>query len=143
MLNRIKQLAVALFLFGGIGIAQSVLPNTSFAPQSFTASAQTGATVYLTDAVSSGTVLVYGSALTTITWAIQGSNDGGATWYALNTAAITAPGTLATTETTTSTPSAYLVNLAGITNVRFVTSGTFTATGAFIKLTASGNKGLL
>ncbi len=95
---------------------------------------------------SSGVIEVTGTGLTTVTWAIQGSIDGGVTWQALPVAAFPTtalPSTLAASETTTATGTFYLVNVAGFTNYRFVTSGTFTATSVGFKLTASQYKGLL
>ncbi len=123
------------------GFQAVVTPNYSFPAQSFTATGQTGTKINLAG-FSSGTVTVTGTALTTATWAIQGSADGGTTWFPLLTATIAVPGTTATSQTTTAS-SMYIVNLACMTNVRFVTSGTFTATALSIKLTASANKGLL
>lgn len=120
------------------GVTPFGFPNFSPAAQSFTATAQTGAKINL-GGYSSGTIEVYGT-ITTVTFAIQGSNDGGVNWFALPTAVITAPGTLAATQTATAA-AMYRVNLAALTNVRFVTSGTFTGTGVFIKITASGNEG--
>lgn len=123
------------------GQIATMTPNISYAAQTFTATGQTGATLNIGGA-SSGTISVIGSSLTTATWAIQGSNDGGVTFFPLLTAAIAVPGTTATSETTTAN-SMYIVNVAGLTNVRFVTSGTFTATNIKVKLVVSANKGLL
>ena len=95
---------------------------------------------------SSGVIEVTGNALTTVTWAIEGSMDGGVTWQALPTAAfptVSLPSTLAASETTTVSGTFYLVNVAGFTNYRFVTSGTFTATSVGLKLNAAQQKGLL
>jgi len=90
---------------------------------------------------SYGTFTVYGTSLTTVTLGIQGTNDN-VHWFALNSAAITAAGTLATTQTVTTT-GLFIVNLSGLTGVRFVTSGTFTGTSASVRLVVSANKGLL
>lgn len=127
------------------GSQASLLPNYSYAAQTFTAASQTGATIN-TGGLTSGTIVAYGTALTTATWQIQASNDGGAHWFNLPTAALPTtalPSTLAASQTTTAT-TLYLVNVAGFTNVRFATtSGTFTATNLSLKLTASSNRGLL
>jgi hypothetical protein len=117
-------------------------PNTSYPAQAFIATAQTGATQILAGKAF-GTIEVYGASFTTLTWEIDGSNDGGSHWFALNTCVITTPGTKATTQTTTSN-SLYGVNLAGLTNFRIVTSGTFTATGSvYIKVTAGSTTGVI
>lgn len=145
----ISLIAVFAICFGAPAFAQSyypggqtsILPNFSYPAQTFTATAQTGTAIGITG-LSTGTILVKGTALTTATFAIQGSNDGGTTWFGLNTAALLVPGTVAATQTATAS-ALYIVNLAGFTNIRFVTSGTFTATSITIKLTGSSNKGLL
>jgi len=151
-----KYLAVALVALLGIGAqfasAQSyypgslatTTPNYSFPAQSFTATNQTGAAIGL-GGLTSGVIQVTGTDLTTVTFAIQGSIDGGVTWFNLPTAAYPTtakPSTLAVTQTAAA-PTLYVVNLSGITTVRFVTSGTFTATSVAVKLTASSNQGYL
>lgn len=127
------------------GSQSSILPTYSYTVATFTAASQTGSTQYL-GGVASGLITAYGTALTTATWKIQGSNDGGSHWFDLPTAAYpttAAPTTLAVSQTTTAT-TLYAVNLAGFTNFRFVTtSGTFTATNFSLKLSASSNKGYL
>lgn len=131
------------------GTQTSLLPNYSYAAQSFTATAQTGQTINLAG-VSSGLIQVTGTGLTTATWELEGSIDGGTTWFPIGTApytftsgSLTLPvASVNQTETTTAT-SLYIANLAGLTNVRFVTSGTFTATSISIKLTTASNNGLL
>lgn len=127
------------------GSQASLLPNYTYTPTILTAASQNGATLY-TGGLSAGTIQVTGVSLTTATWSIQGSNDGAATWFSLPTAVYPTTAlvsTLAVTETTTATAH-YVVNLAGLTNVRFITtSGTFTATSVTFVLVASANKGLL
>lgn len=126
------------------GSLATMSPNYSYNLGTFTATSTTG-TAQVLGGLESGVIQVTGTSLTTATWAIQGSIDGGTTWFALPTAAYpttAAPSTLAVTQTTTATAQ-YVVNLAGITQVRIVTSGTFTATNITIKLTASTNKGYL
>lgn len=122
-----------------IGRAQSIFPNTSFASQTFTASAQTGATIGLSGS-SYGTISVSGT-FSAATFGVKGSNDGGAHYFPINIATVLAPGTVATTVVA-STTSLYQVNLAGLTNVEFVTSGTFTGTSAIIHLTTTSNPGV-
>lgn len=125
---------------GAVASQPTIHPTYLPAAQLFTATAQTGATLTL-PAVASGTIAVTGT-ITTVTWAVQGTTDG-VHFFAIPTALVSAPGTLAQTETTT-TNTLYVVNVAGLTGIRFVTSGTFTATGAVaFKFTATANRGLL
>lgn len=124
------------------GSQASLLPNYAYTPAVFTAASQTGATIF-TGGLKSGLVTAYGTALTTATWKIQGSNDGGGHWFDLPTAVYpttTLPITTTVLSETTTATSLYVVNLAGFTNLRFVTtSGTFTATNLTLVLTASSN----
>jgi hypothetical protein len=127
------------------GSTPSIFPNYSYAPATFTATSQTSSVINLTG-LTSGLVQVTGTALTTVTWAIKGSIDGGVTFFSLPTAAIpttTVPITTTAVTQTTTASALYVVNLSGMTNVEFVTSGTFTATSVAIKLTASSNKSYL
>jgi len=127
------------------GSQASLLPNYAYPVATFTAASQNGSTLYI-GGLTSGVITVYGTALTTATWKIQGSNDGGGHWFDLPTAAYpttAAPTTLAVSQTSTAT-GLFAVNLAGFTNVRFATtSGTFTATSLSLVLTGSSNKGYL
>lgn len=122
----------------------SIFPNFSYAAQSFTATAQTGAVIGL-PGLSSGLIEVKGTALTTVTFAVMGSIDGGLTYTALPVAPIAVvPLIVALTATAAApAPSFYAVDLSCVTNVKIVTSSTFTGTGVTIKLTGSANKGLL
>jgi hypothetical protein len=127
------------------GYQASLTPTLRYAPVTFTATAQTSAAQTLSGA-SFGLFQVKGTALTTVTLGVQGSIDGGVTYFAIPFAAATGytslPVTTAATATAT-TSALYAVNLAGLTNVRFVTSGTFTATNVTVSLTATSNKGIL
>lgn len=129
----------APFFTGG---QTSIFPNFSYAAQSFTATAQTGASIGLAG-LSSGIIQVKGTVVTSVIFNVQGSIDGGVTWTNLLVAPYAATLVPVATATTATAAGLYVVNLAGITNVRFVTSGTFTGTGVTIKLTGSANKGLL
>jgi hypothetical protein len=128
------------------GSQNTLLPNYSYAPQVFTAISTTGATINI-GGLRSGLITATGVALTTATWQIQGSADGGTTWINLPTAAYpttAVPITTTAVSETTTAATVYVVNLAGFTNLRFATtSGTFTATSLSLKLTASGNAGYL
>lgn len=124
--------------------AQTSPPNNHiYSPAVMTATAQTSApvTLGLSSALTSwtgGALTITGSGLTTATIAVQGSSDNGVTYYTLPIYSVTSPGTNTTTVTVTGT-TAYQLNLAGLTHIRFVTSGTFTATNISIVLTASPN----
>jgi hypothetical protein len=87
---------------------------------------------------SVGVVSLTGSSLTTATFAVYGSADGGVTYNALAIETCATPGTFATTETATAN-GCYQVNLAGLDHIEYVTSGTFTATSITLTLTASPN----
>lgn len=158
-MKTLKYLAVALVALLGIGAqfasAQSyypgslatMTPNYVYPAATFTAASQNGTAIGL-GGLGSGIIEVKATTITTATWAIEGSVDGGTTWFELPTTALsvvasTTP-TPALTQTTTATATAYAVNLVGITQVRFITtSGTFTATGFSLTLAANSNKGLL
>jgi hypothetical protein len=128
------------------GSQNSLLPNYSYTAQVFTANSSTGATVNV-GGLRSGLIQVTGSSLTTATWKIQGSADGGVTWTDLPTAAYpttVVPITTTAVSQTSTAAGLFCVNLSGMTNVRFATtSGTFTATSLSLKLTASSNGGYL
>lgn len=142
-----------LLLLIGVGFHPRCFAQASpynlqvFKAQSFTATAQTGTVIQLNGLVvpstigssfSSGAITVTGVGLTTASFQIMGSADNGATYYPLNVNSIATPTTLATTTTITAN-GLYQVNLAGLTHVKFVTTGTFTATSVSITLTASPN----
>lgn len=141
-----KILAIILLCLSFSAFGQQAQQSSIiFSPAVMTATSQTSSVIHLSSqpkgspvSYSTGTITVTGSSLTTATFAVNGSSDGGKTFYALNISAINAPGTTATTETVT-TAGVYQVNLSGITDVEFVTSGTFTATNISITLTASPN----
>lgn len=147
--------ASALFAVATLGVAvpslaqasfpggqTSITPNFSYPAQAFTA-AQTGTTIGLSG-LNAGLFEVKATSLTAVTLAVQGSIDGGVTFFPLAYAPYAPTLTPVITSTLAAVPTTlFVVNLAGITNVRFVTSGTFTATGVTIKLTGSSNKGLL
>jgi hypothetical protein len=127
------------------GYQASLTPTLRYAPVTFTATAQTSTAQTLSGA-SFGLFQVKGTALTTVTFNVQGSIDGGATYFTIPFAVATGYTTrpLTTESTATATASTlYAINLAGLTNIKFVTSGTFTATNVTISLTATSNVGVL
>lgn len=141
----------ALALFCGLvaygqGLA-SPYNNTVFPLQTFTATGQSGTPIQLNgltvsstvgSSFASGNITLTGSSLTVATFSLQGSADNGHTYFPLAIGAVSAPGTTATTVTATAN-GLYQVSLAGLTHVRFSTSGTFTATAIGLTLTASPN----
>lgn len=137
---KLRLLLFLSFLIPTLGTAQS---TALFPAQSFTASGQTGTVMSLgststtASGYSVGTVSLTGTALTTATISVMGSSDNGATFYALPIATVASPTTAATTTVTATASGLYQVNLAGITHVKFVTSGTFTGTSIGLALTAS------
>jgi hypothetical protein len=118
--------------------------------QQFSATNQTGSAIQLNGLTSPstvgssytlGTVTVTGTSLTTVTFGVLGSSDNGFSYYPLPiTSPLATPsgGAPATTVTATAN-GVYQVPLGGLTHVKFVTSGTFTATAVSLQLSASPN----
>jgi len=124
------------------GTLPVAFPNIRYAPMVFTATGQTK--TQNIGGVSAASISVTGSAFTTATWTLVGSNDGGMNWFPLNVAPLAVPLAPVTTATTTaSVPALYVANLAGLTNIEIVTSGTFTASAASFQITSTSNTGLL
>lgn len=123
-----------------VGAQTSIHPNYSFPAQSFTAAA-TGTAIGIPGLVG-GIVQLTATTLTTVSFNVQGSIDGGLTWTNLLVAPYAATIVPVATVTTATVAGLYVVNLANITNVRIVTSGAFTGTGVKFKLTGSPNRGL-
>lgn len=112
-----------------------------FAPITMTATGQTSAAINFAPqggSFASGTLTITGVGLTTATVGVLASTDGGVTYVPWNIAPVTALTTLGTTATVTAS-SVFAINLATVTNLKLVTSGTFTATSITIKLAASPN----
>lgn len=128
------------------GQVSSISPNYPLVPVvSLTATAQTSTEFLGVPGASYAGIVVTGTTLTTATWALQGSINGGTTWVAIATAPLgVTPLVPVLTETSTvAAGSSYAANVAGFTRLRFVTSGTFTATGLKIQVVVTSNKGLL
>lgn len=124
----------------------SVIPNYSYPVMVFTGTAQ-NKTQTLAGA-SSATLQIFGPA-SAATLQVFGSNDGGTNYFALpftagayttNVLQVTTPGTF---PAYAGTPVLYWINVAGMTNLKVATSGTFTGASASVKIVASPNKGLL
>jgi hypothetical protein len=153
-------LLVAAIILGGIAFtprntsaqgsfntsATSVIPNYSYPAMVFTATAQNKTQTIA--GASSATVQIFGPA-TAATLQIFASNDGGTNYFAIpftagayttNVLQVTTPGTF---PAYSGTPVIYWVNVAGMTNLKVATSGTFTGASASVKIVASPNKGLL
>lgn len=120
-----------------------------FPAQSFTATGQTGTAIPLNgqsqipstvgSSYASGTLTLTGTALSTVTFQVMGSADNGATYYALPVYLAASPGTSPVTTVTATAAGLYQINLAGLTHIKLVTSGTFTATAISLTLSASPN----
>lgn len=140
----------ALLLFCGLAPAfpqASPYSNSVFTPQIFTSTGQTGATIQLNGLITPSTVgssfsslvlTVTGTSLTTATFQVLGSSNNGGTFAPLLVSSVANPGSPNTTTTVTG-PGLYQVNAVGLTHVKIVTSGTFTATNLTITITASPN----
>jgi hypothetical protein len=135
-----------VLLAGAIGLqAQSPWTTTTFVAVPLTATNQTSAAVVLQrsaatrDSYSAGKLTVTGVGLTTATFSVLGSADNGATYNVLATEPCSTPGTFATSQTVTTSPSCYEVNISSLYAVKFATSGTFTATSISIVLTVNPN----
>jgi hypothetical protein len=120
-------------------------PNYSYALMVFTLTAQTKTQTL--GGCASGTLEILGPA-TAATLQLFGSNDGGTNYfglpfstgaYASNVLAVTTPGTF---PAYTGTPVMYFINLAGLTNFKVVSSGTFTGASASVKVVCSSNRGI-
>lgn len=138
----LRRLILYLLVPWGMLSAQSPYKTNIFIPGwTATASSQTSPSIPLGTSYSVGTITLTGSSLTTATFAVMGSSNGGATYTALPISAIADPTTTATTITATAA-GLYQVNLATITHIKFVTSGTFTATSVTLLLTGAPNGSL-
>lgn len=138
-----KKALLALLFSTAICFGQSPYNQSIYPAQSFTATAQTGAVIALNGATGSsgssfgaGTITVAATSLTTATFAVQGSSDGGLTYFALPITPVAVGASQGATVTATAA-GLYQVSLVGITHVKFVTSGTFTASGLTLTLTAT------
>ena len=141
-------LPILLFYAGVVFGQASPYSLNVFKAQNFTGSGQSGAIIQLNGLTSStstvgssysaGTVTVVGTGLTNATFGLLGSSDNGQTYYPLLISSILAPGTTSTTATVVSN-GLFQVNLAGITHIQFVTSGTWNAANLSLVLTASPN----
>lgn len=140
-------LAVLLFSVGCFAQSGSPYNQTIYPAQFFTATSQTGAAIQLNgqtnastigSSYGAGTITVTATTLTTATFAVMGSSDNGKTYFALPITPVAAGSSAAGTATATAN-GLYQVSLVGITHVKFVTSGTFTATGLSLTLTATPN----
>lgn len=149
---RLKVLLALLLL---CGLQQAAYPqaspysNSVQKPQIFTATGQTGNTIPLNgltaststvgSSFASGTITIAGTSLTTVTFSLLGSADNGVTFFALPITIVASPTTPGATTITATANGLYQVSLAGITHVKFQTSGTFTATSVSLTLSGSPN----
>lgn len=119
------------------GTLTSALPNYPFPVMTFTATAQTLSQNLSGQACM--TLTMTSTALTTVTFIVNGSNDGGVTYVPLRVAPYIATLTAAITAITATANKPYLVNVSGFTNYQIVTSGTFTATNVKFAAVATSN----
>lgn len=111
--------------------------NKTFPPVTATATNFTSAPIPLGSSYILGNIQISGTALTTVTFAVQASNDG-IIYTPLNLWPVLTPTSISATITAT-TAGIYQTNLSNWTYVRIVTSGTFTATNVTFSLTGSPN----
>lgn len=142
---KIRVLAMVLLVCGSLGWAQTQSPYlfTQFPTWTATASAQTSPILTLSGSNQAfsytvGNVNLVGTALTTVTFAVQGSRDYGATYNSLVIQSCGATGGSSTTATATAN-GCYWVNLSGVDHVKLVTSGTFTGTSVAFTFRANPN----
>ena len=136
-----KRTILWLILAGAIGASAQNYSNVVFPATTLTATSQTVAGPQLTSSYSAGTIALTGTSLTTATFAVYGCTKAtcaSTDYTALAIETCSTPGTFATTQTATAN-GCYQVNLAGITAIEYVTSGTFTGTSIALTLTASPN----
>ncbi len=140
-----RYLSLFTLLTAFIAHAQpSPYSNAIFNPVSMTATGQTSAPIKMAQysatggGFSLGTITVTATALTTVTFGVLASSQNGAagTFFPVNIWNSLTPGNQATTATAT-VPGQYHFSLAGVTDIEYVTSGTFTATGLTFSLTAT------
>jgi len=126
------------------GTLTSALPNYPYPAMNFTATSQTDTQTL--GGVSFVTIEETAATCTTLTFQVKVSNDGGTNYYALAVAPYVAgtlvPSTSAVTVSN-NTPTLYVANVAGFTNIEIVTSSTFTCTGVNFYITGSSNPGLI
>lgn len=125
----------------------SILPNFPFPVMTFTATGQTKTQAL--GGASYATIDITASGLTTATFQVKASNNGG-TSYDFNVGVapyVYTSGALSAISqspiTVTSAPAVFVCNVAGFTNLEIVTSGAFTSTSLTAKITATSNKGIL
>lgn len=147
---------LVMLLFSGVASQcqniASPYTNSVFKPQTFTHTGQTGPVIQLNGLTPSAgnastvgssyaslTVTVAGTSLTTVTFAIQGSADNGVTFFPLPIFIVASPASPPALSITATVNGLYQVNSAGLTHIRAVTSGTFTATSVTLTFTGSPN----
>lgn len=136
-------ISLALLFLPLVALGQaSPYSNMVFPAQTFVSSAQTGAVISFNGLVvpsnvgssfAVGTITLTGNALTTVTFSVYGSADNGVSFYPL----IISPAN--STAVTATSNGLYQINLIGMTQIKFVTLGTFTATNISLTLTATPN----
>lgn len=95
-----------------------------------------------TGSASVGAITLVGTSLTTVTFTVEASTDGGLNYFPAPVYTVASPSIAASTPITATASGQYYINLAGVTHLQIVTSGTFTATSVSFQLTTSPNAGL-
>lgn len=141
-----KNLARLFFVlcFSIAAVAQpSPYSNALFAPvTTLTATGQTSAALKMAQFSASGggfslgTITLTATSITTVTFGVLASSDNGVNYYPALIWSTLTPGTQATTVTATAAGQ-FQFSLATVTNIKLVTSGTFTASGLSLVLTAT------
>jgi hypothetical protein len=144
-MKNLIRLCLMMLGCAAIHAQSSPYSNLKLTPTAMTATAQTSAAIGLDlyhtgtgNSFATGTLTVTGTALTTATFGVLGSSDGGNNYFPVNLYPVLTPTAGASTQTVTAAAMFY-VNLAGLTHIKYVTSGTFTATSITILVTASPN----
>lgn len=146
---RSKVLLALLLLLGVAGQCQNLASpysNSVFPAQIFSTT-KTGTPIQLNGLVvpstigssfASGSITLTGTSLTTVTFSVLASTDNGVTYNPWLIWSVLTPSAQGTTQTATGN-GIYQLSLAGVTHIKFVTSGTFTASSISLVLTASPN----
>ncbi len=138
-----RYLSILILLASSVALCQpSPYTNAVFDPVVPTGTGWTSAPIQLArysingNGFSLGTITVKATELSTVTFGVLVSSDGGASYYATNIWNSLTPGSQATTATAT-IAGQYNFSLTGITHIKYITAGTFTATGLSFTLTAT------
>lgn len=125
---------------GPSGAISVIEPTQRLTPLVFTATSQTATRTLPSSACA--VVSQTANTLTTATFTIEYSNDGGTTYYPAAVAPYVgsaARASVLTAITVTTSGHLYILPTTGMTNIEAVTSSTFTGTSLTLTITTSGN----